>query len=115
MNSAYPIPGVAAVIFNERNEVCLVQRNQPPSAGTWTFPGGKLELGEGIIEGLQREIREECNLEIQVLSPHQPLCVVERMDLECPEFPHHYIILDYLCVYAGGKLKASSDVCDARW
>jgi 8-oxo-dGTP pyrophosphatase MutT (NUDIX family) len=32
------------------------------------FPGGGLELGEGTIEGLQREFREELGLEIRVRS-----------------------------------------------
>jgi len=32
------------------------------------FPGGGLELGEGTIEGLQREWREELDLDIEVLG-----------------------------------------------
>jgi ADP-ribose pyrophosphatase YjhB (NUDIX family) len=32
------------------------------------FPGGGLELGEGTIEGLQREWREELDLDIEVLA-----------------------------------------------
>ena len=32
------------------------------------FPGGGLEFGEGLIEGLEREFREECNAEIEVLE-----------------------------------------------
>ena len=32
------------------------------------FPGGGLEIGEGLIDGLKREFIEECNAEIEVLS-----------------------------------------------
>ncbi len=32
------------------------------------FPGGGLELGEGTVEGLRREWREELGLEIEVLA-----------------------------------------------
>jgi 8-oxo-dGTP diphosphatase len=32
------------------------------------FPGGGLEAGEGLIDGLKREFMEECNLNIEVLS-----------------------------------------------
>lgn len=32
------------------------------------FPGGGLEIGEGLIDGLKREFLEECNAEIEVLS-----------------------------------------------
>ena len=32
------------------------------------FPGGGLEYGEGLIDGLKREFLEECNLEIEVVN-----------------------------------------------
>ena len=32
------------------------------------FPGGGLELGEGLIDALKREFMEECNAEIEVLN-----------------------------------------------
>ena len=32
------------------------------------FPGGGLEFGEGLIDGLKREFMEECNAEIDVIS-----------------------------------------------
>jgi ADP-ribose pyrophosphatase YjhB (NUDIX family) len=31
------------------------------------FPGGGLEYGEGLIDGLKREFVEECNVEIQII------------------------------------------------
>lgn len=32
------------------------------------FPGGGLEFGEGLIDGLKREFMEECNAEVDVLE-----------------------------------------------
>jgi 8-oxo-dGTP diphosphatase len=52
---------VAAVI--ERNDAFLVARRQAGThlAGYWEFPGGKLNDGETLEQGLQREIKEELN------------------------------------------------------
>lgn len=41
----------------------LIKRGKEPSAGKWSFPGGKLEYGETTIYGAQRELSEE----VQVL------------------------------------------------
>lgn len=37
----------------------LVQRGNEPSKGMWSLPGGKLEFGEGTVEGGARELKEE--------------------------------------------------------
>jgi 8-oxo-dGTP diphosphatase len=37
----------------------LVQRGTEPSKGMWSLPGGKLEFGEGTVEGGARELKEE--------------------------------------------------------
>ncbi len=57
----------AAVIKNEKDEYLLAQR--PPDGllgGLWEFPGGKLEDGESLPDGLKREIREELAASIEV-------------------------------------------------
>jgi 8-oxo-dGTP diphosphatase len=60
------IPVTAAVI--EQGDRYLLARRKPGKtlAGTWEFPGGKVEAGEDAAACLVREIREEMNLEIEV-------------------------------------------------
>ena len=63
-----PLVGVAAVVVNDQGEVLLIQRGTPPRQGQWGLPGGLLDLGEQLRDGVQREVREECAIEIQVMS-----------------------------------------------
>ena len=56
---------VYGVCINERKEVLLSDESYRNLAFT-KFPGGGLEFGEGMIDCLKREFREEFNLEIEV-------------------------------------------------
>jgi ADP-ribose pyrophosphatase YjhB (NUDIX family) len=51
---------IYGIIINDKNEVLLSDEFQLGIKMT-KFPGGGLEYGEGTIEGLKREFREECN------------------------------------------------------
>jgi mutator protein MutT len=57
---------VAAVI--EANHRFLVTRRQPGVhlAGMWEFPGGKIDPAEAHASALQRELREELDVEVEV-------------------------------------------------
>lgn len=56
-----------AVIWNERHEILIDQRKQDDLlGGLWEFPGGKIEPGETVEACIQREIREELGIEIEV-------------------------------------------------
>jgi 8-oxo-dGTP diphosphatase len=60
---------VAALIWNDNNEVLIAKRNYAKSmGGLWEFPGGKIEGKETPEESLVREIKEELNIDIRVES-----------------------------------------------
>jgi hypothetical protein len=62
-----PIVGVGgAVIENDR--AVLVRRGGEPLKGQWSIPGGTLELGETLLQGVARELLEETGLEVRVLD-----------------------------------------------
>ena len=108
-----PLPAVSAVIFNHHNQILLIRRGSEPAKDLWSFPGGVVQLGESLEEALHREVEEECAVEIKVLCL---LDVLSRIFKEANlKIRYHYIILDYLCEYHGGKLNPGSDAADARW
>ncbi|MDI6881202.1 MAG: 8-oxo-dGTP diphosphatase MutT [Desulfitobacteriaceae bacterium] len=60
---------VTAAIISKENRVLIAQRATGKNlAGKWEFPGGKIEQGETPQECLKREMREELDIEIEVLS-----------------------------------------------
>ena len=48
----------AIIIKNEKILICR-RANGEKLAGLWEFPGGKLENGESLQQGLERELSEE--------------------------------------------------------
>ncbi|MCQ6957455.1 NUDIX domain-containing protein [Mucilaginibacter aquariorum] len=58
---------VYGLLINDKNEV-LISDEQEYGIQFTKFPGGGLEYGEGLIEGLKREFVEECNTEVEVIS-----------------------------------------------
>lgn len=62
---------VGGAIFNQYQEVLFVKRsaNDDFMPGIWELPGGGTEFGETPQLGLQREVMEECGIEIIVHNP----------------------------------------------
>ncbi len=69
LSSAEPHPAmivVAAALVDVHGRVLLQRRPvDRQHGGLWEFPGGKLETGEGPLDALSRELREELTLEIR--------------------------------------------------
>jgi 8-oxo-dGTP diphosphatase len=58
---------VYGLLINDKNEV-LISDEQEYGIQFTKFPGGGLEYGEGLIEGLKREFVEECDTEVEVIN-----------------------------------------------
>ena len=59
---------VAAAIEKDGKFFCAQRPEGKSLGGFWEFPGGKLEAGESPEQALVREIREELNSEIEIIS-----------------------------------------------
>jgi 8-oxo-dGTP diphosphatase len=107
-----PIVGVGAVVVRE-GRALVVRRATEPLKGEWSIPGGVLELGEKLREGVAREVLEETGLEVEAGE------VLEVFDsiIADPDgkTQYHYVLIDFLCRVKEGELKAGSDVSEAKW
>jgi 8-oxo-dGTP diphosphatase len=107
-----PMVGVGALIFNG-DRILMAQRGKEPLKGFWSLPGGALELGESLEDGVRREVREETGLEIRPLGV---LEIFERILRDADGAPeYHYVLIDYVCRVTGGELGAGDDVCEVAW
>lgn len=108
----------------EDGRALLIRRGTEPLLGQWSIPGGTLELGETLIEGTARELKEETGLAVRVLDMIE---VFERINfgrgadetwtsLEERKRPRfHFVIVDYLCERITGEAVAGGDVTDVAW
>jgi A/G-specific adenine glycosylase len=97
----------AGMIWNAHGELLIAQRPlEGLLGGLWEFPGGKQEAGETLPETLQRELREELAIEVEVGD----LFAVVRHG-----FTHFSITLHaFTCRHAGGEPQALG-VRDWAW
>jgi len=107
-----PILGIGAIIL-DRDRVLLVERGKEPLKGWWSLPGGVLECGETLEEGIRREVREETGLEIHLLGVVEIFERIMRDASGATEY--HYVLIDYLCRAHTGQLCAASDVSRVEW
>ncbi|MDF2967296.1 MAG: hydrolase [Nocardioidaceae bacterium] len=99
---------VGAVVRDESGRLLLVLRGREPAVGTWSLPGGRVEVGETDAEALRRELAEETGLDV---VPGAEVGTVLRDGGGGVTYEIH----DYACDVAAGSLVAGDDAAEARW
>ncbi len=86
---------VCAII--ERSDRFLIAQRPPgkPLASMWEFPGGKVKNNESEQTALQRELREELNVQVEILQRLTP-CFHAYSDFSLKLIP-------YLCTLKKGE------------
>ena len=136
-NPLYPRAAVAATIRwtcpgTNLSQYLLVQRKNPPDQNKWSFPGGKIELGEETWAAAKREISEETQLrecrwhsdpflttDAIIVNDDQRQNTEEKKDQESYAF--HYVIahcfaqIPACASETAPAVIASDDALDAKW
>ena len=114
--------GVGGVIIAD-DRVLLARRGSEPMRGEWSIPGGLLEVGESLSEGVMRELFEETGVTVRVVEliealdrilpepGERPLLAALPQDSR-PRPRYHFVILDYLCEMVEGEPRAGGDITE---
>jgi 8-oxo-dGTP diphosphatase len=118
-----PVVGVGGVVI-ENGRALLIRRGSEPLRGEWSIPGGTLELGESLQQGVARELLEETGLEVRVVELIEVFDRIFDREVAAAaggEEPqkkrprYHFVIVDYLCERMSGEAMAASDVTDVAF
>lgn len=114
-----PVVGIGGVII-EDGRTLLIRRGSEPLRGEWSIPGGTLELGESLEEGVARELLEETGIVVRIIELIEVFDRIYNDDGKIAAQLHrkprfHYVIVDYLCERIGGEPRAGSDVTDVAF
>lgn len=93
---------VAGVVIDEDGRCLIAQRRDN---GHWEPPGGVLEVGETVADGLRREVREETGLEVESVALSGVYKNMRR----------GVVALVFRCRAVGGKLGATDEARAFRW
>jgi phosphoglycolate phosphatase len=106
-----PIVTVGALVFSDAGLVLMVRTHK--WSNLWGIPGGKIKWGEPAVEALQREIKEETNLEITDIR-----FVLVQDCIHSKEFYRdaHFVLLNYTCRSTSGlEVTLNDEAREFRW
>ena len=95
-------------MHDDQGRILLVRRANPPGAGLWCIPGGKVEPGEDDATAVVREVAEETGLQVV------PGRVVGQVTRPAPGGDVFWIT-DLVCRVSGGSLQAGDDASATGW
>lgn len=94
-------------VVNNNGSILLGKKIDAPDeflSGQWHIPGGKIESGESLLDGLKREIKEEAGIDVAV-TKH--LCTFTT--------PKGTLVEWYECQTSTLDVHAGSDLIDVKW
>lgn len=100
---------IASGLIQKDNKFLLVKELLEDGKEYWIIPGGKVEFGESIVEGMLREIKEETNLDIEVTK------FLDFKEAIVPDYNYHTVIFFYLAKPLHTNIKISDESIEAKF
>jgi 8-oxo-dGTP diphosphatase len=106
------IVAAGGVVINDKNEILLVKN---PNKG-WEYPGGIVEIGETVPQGLIREINEESGVDVEIIDIIGIYSnTKKKKGYNGVEEVPTIVNIDFICKYVSGELAISEESSEVKW
>ena len=103
-----PSPGVVVMIKREDRVLLGLRGKTSNQQGKWCFPGGFVEHGEDFLSAAIREVKEETNLDVEILS-----IISVISNFFAPAL--HTLVANLFGRVVGGVARAGDDIVGLDW
>lgn len=112
LDAAVPWWAAGGLLHDGRGRVLLLRHVPSKDWGdVWLTPGGKLEDGETVLEGFEREIREEVGVGIA----DAVLTKILQQDLTDGSRVRHGYFAQFVARVQDSEVRPGVDVLEVRW
>lgn len=105
--------GVGVLVFNKDGRVLIAKRGEKArnEKGKWEFPGGSVEFGERCEDAAKREIKEEFDIDIEIID------LLDVVNHIIPQERQHWVSPSFLAKHISGdaKVMESEKISDFKW
>ena len=106
MNLIEPVACVGVVVLRG-DDVLIVKRKNPPNAGSWSIPGGRIEPDEDFEAAVHRELFEETGVRAKIIT--------EIVEIDVVFDDIAYRLHDYAAIWVDGEPVAGDDAREAHF
>jgi 8-oxo-dGTP diphosphatase len=99
----------AAVLVMHEGKFLLAERNKENYNGYWIIPGGGVEFGETIQNAALREIKQETNLDVDIIK------LIGHKEVINVPGNYHSVVFYYLAKPKHLNIEANDDVSKANF
>ena len=97
-----------AAIFDDEGRILLVKENN----GTWSLPGGWVDVMQSVKSNTMKEVREEAGLDVETI---RLIAVQDRNKHNTPPYAYNICKVFVLCKAIGGSFQANAETVESRY
>ncbi|MCX6708454.1 MAG: NUDIX hydrolase [Candidatus Woesearchaeota archaeon] len=100
---------VVSGLVEKDGKVLLVKEILESKLPYWIVPGGKVEFGESLVDAVKRELKEETNLDVEVLR------LLDFKEHIVMKYDYHTVVFFFLVKPLNESIKLPGEILDAKF